>query len=78
MRFGTAFWERRLDDRIEIIFQKYDLPYNEHYEKKKATVILNCLREIQNNKALEVELARSKNSLEFFVMQTIMYNIKED
>ena len=78
MGFGTEFWERRLADRIEVIFRKYDLPYNEHYEKKKATIISSCLREIENNKMLEAELAHSKNSLEFFVMQTIMYNIKED
>lgn len=71
-------WKRRIEDRVEIIFRKYDLPYNEHYEKKMTTVVSSCLRDIENNEMLARELAHSKNSLEFFVMQTIMYSIKED
>lgn len=68
--------EEKLEGMISYIFGKYDMRRGEDNKKRMQKVLEFCMEDIRIHPALEHELD-SNEKLEFFIIQSLIYMIKE-
>lgn len=68
--------KERLEGIISRIFGKYDMRLGEDNKKRMQKVLEFCMEDIRIHPALEREL-NSNEKLEFFVIQSLIYMIKD-
>lgn len=68
--------EEKLKGIISRIFGKYDMRLGEDNKKRMQKVLEFCMEDIRIHPALECEL-NSNIKLEFFVIQSLIYMIKD-
>lgn len=68
--------EEKLEGMISYIFGKYDMRRGEDNKNRMQKVLEFCMEDIRIHPALERELD-SNEKLEFFIIQSLIYMIKE-
>ena len=68
--------ETRVETIISYLFGKYDMRLGEDNKNRMQKVLEFCMEDIRMHPALEYEL-NSNEKLEFFIIQSLIYMIKE-
>ena len=68
--------ETRVETIISYLFGKYDMRLGEDNKNRMQKVLEFCMEDIRMHPALECEL-NSNEKLEFFIIQSLIYMIKE-
>lgn len=66
----------RIETTISYLFGKYDMRRGEDNKNRMQKVLEFCMEDIRMHPALEQEL-NSNERLEFFIIQSLIYMIKE-
>ncbi len=73
---GEILMEEKLKGMISYVFGKYDMRLGEDNKNRMQKVLEFCMDDIRIHPALEREL-NSNKKLEFFIIQSLIYMIKE-
>lgn len=68
--------KEKLEGMISHVFGKYDMRLGEDNKNRMQKVLEFCMEDIRIHPALEQEL-NSNEKLEFFIIQSLIYMIKE-
>lgn len=68
--------EEKLEATISYVFGKYDMRKGEDNKNRMQKLLEFCKEDIRMHPALESEL-NSKEKLEFFIIQSLIYMIKD-